>query len=202
MSDSSNTLTVEKMFSYVMEVPGIKVNRVAFLQNNFGNRPELVSCRPIDIFPPEILDKRAKQVRKLHTSTATTASVAAGIPGGWAMLPAGFADIIQYYANSLILMQKMGYIYGWPDLQDANGNFSEETTHIMLLYLGVSNGVAAANKFIQAAEAAGKRAAKYIIKNPVTKELWYQLLKKLLDFFGKNSRRKVQLKLPRKQSLC
>ena len=56
----------------------------------------------------------------------------------------------------------------------------------MLLYLGVSNGVAAANKFIQeAAEAAGKRAEKYIIKNPVTKELWYQLLKKLLDFFGK-----------------
>ena len=71
-------------------------------------------------------------------------------------------------------------------MQDANGNFSEETTHIMLLYLGVSNGVAAANKFIQeAAEAAGKRAAKYIIKNSVTKELWYQLLKKLLDFFGK-----------------
>lgn len=187
MSKSEKTnLTVEKLFSYVMEVPGIKVNRIQFLKNNFGNRQELLNCRPIDIFPPEILDKRAKQVRKLHTSTATMASLVAGIPGGWAMLPAGFADIIQYYANSLILMQKLGYIYGWPDLQDANGNFSEETINIMLLYLGVSNGVGAANKFIQeAGEAVGKRAAKYIVNNPVTKDLWYQVLKKLLDFFGK-----------------
>lgn len=183
--EKSEELT-QKVFGAVMNNPVIRVDRMKFLKSNFGDVPELEYKRPIDLFPYEVLDKRAKEVINLHLTAATTTSALAGIPGGLAMVPAGFADVVQYYSNSLLVMQKLGYIYGWPELRTKNGDFSDSTINALLLYFGVSSGIGVANKFIQEmAEAVGKKLAKHIITKPVTKELWYQVLKAILKAFGK-----------------
>ena len=196
--DKSAELT-QQVLGAVMENPVIRVDRLSFLESNFGENPELEFKRPIDIYPYNVLDQRAKEAIDLHLSAATATSTLAGIPGGWAMVPAGFADIIQYYSNTLCIIQKLGYIYWWPDLRDKNGEFPESTIHALLVYMGVALGLPAANKFIQKmAKAFGTKLAADIIKKPVTKQMWYQVLKAILKAFGKKLTKEIASQIVKK----
>lgn len=183
---SLKNVSFEEVFALVLKTPGICVNREKFLADTFGDNPELKTKRPIDIYDISIIDKRADDTIALAKTAVTTLSTAAGIPGGIAMIPAALVDIVQYYANSLVIIQKLGYIYGWPSLQDKDKNLNDANVHALLLYLGVSMGVSVANKFIQElAEGVGKVAAKKIGQTAVTKTIWYPVLKKIMAAFNK-----------------
>jgi len=199
LEEAGKSLSFDKVISLAMKTPGIKVDRETFLFNNFGNNPELKTKRPIDLFSIEVLNKRAKAAISTHTAASTIASAATGIPGGFAILPAAVADIVQYYANFLIIIQKLGYIYGWPDLKNKKGDFDENTINALMVYLGCAMGVSAANKLIQElAESAGKAAANKIAKTAVTKTLWYPILKQIMAAFNKKLTKELAAQIAKK----
>lgn len=54
------------------------------------------------------------------------------------------ADMAQFYAHVVMLVQKLAYLYGWPELSEENG--SEVLKDMLMLFLGVMMGVVQANK--------------------------------------------------------
>lgn len=111
-----------------MAVPGIKVNRASFLQEELSNRhidqntiSLCIQENPVKHITMDKLDAIAKACIKNHMIKVTSISAAAGIPGGFAMIGTLPADTAQYYYHVLKLAQKLAYIYGYPSLLDENG---------------------------------------------------------------------------------
>ena len=58
------------------------------------------------------LDTLADETITYETNKSAALSFAAGLPGGFAMLGTIPADLMQYYAHALRIMQKLAYLYG------------------------------------------------------------------------------------------
>lgn len=174
-----------------MKMPGVKVNRKDFLTEKL--RPYLeekelliaVNSNPTSKVSRELLDKIADSVISHHTWLVTGTSVAAGIPGGFAMFGTIPADTIQYYWHTLVLAQKLGYLYGWPDLTDEDGKLTEESTDVLTLFIGVMSGVAAAGKAIgQIADNLSKVVVKRLPRMALTKNVIYRVVKQVAGWLG------------------
>ena len=50
------------------------------------------------------------------------------------------ADITQFYGHILSLMQKLIYLYGWPELTSVNNQLDDESLNILTLFVGVMMG--------------------------------------------------------------
>ena len=121
-----STLSLADIISTVIQIPGVRVSRVAFLEEQFRTvSPELLdSIRRVG--PVEAGCSRA-ELRKLSrrlvqkkTLLSTGASFLAGIPGGIAMAATIPADMLQFYGVALGLAQEISYLYGADDLWSGN----------------------------------------------------------------------------------
>lgn len=180
-----------KVLAGVMQVPGVKVDRESFLKEYLS-----VYCTEkqvtlalekgtIGIIDEKILDEIALECISNHTKLVTGSSVLLGLPGGWAMLGSIPGDVVQYYFHVFVLSQKLAYIYGYPDLCDEKGNFTEIASGMLTIFVGVMGGVGIANKFIQElAESAQKEVAKRIPKYALTKTFYYPILKQIVKWLG------------------
>lgn len=136
-----------------MAVPGIKVNRASFLQEELSNRhidqntiSLCIQENPVKHLDIAKLDAIAKACIKNHTLKVTSISAAAGIPGGFALIGTLPADTAQYYYHVLKLAQKLAYIYGYPSLLDENGNLTDNAINVLTVFVGVMFGVSLANQ--------------------------------------------------------
>ena len=98
----------------VVRVPGVRVNREEFLRQELRklHMGDDAIQRAIDSNPllagvslTEI-DKLAEEAISSETNKSAAISFVAGIPGGFAMLGTIPADLMQYYAHALRIMQK------------------------------------------------------------------------------------------------
>lgn len=174
-----------------MKIPGVKVDRREFLFNKLNpylddtKLLEAINSNPTTKVSREILDKIADSVISYHTRFVTTTSAVAGVPGGFAMIGTIPADTMQYYWHVLVLAQKLGYIYGWPDLTDKDGNLTEESTNVLTLFIGVMSGVAAANEGINLlARNLSKEVVKRLPKMALTKTVIYPIVKQVAKWLG------------------
>ena len=137
---------VEEFLIRAAGLPGIRVDRVKFLHNLLKkNYPDetwtAIGSTPAEAgLSPETLDKLADQVIRTETAGLCGISAATGIPKGWLILISLPADIAQYYAHMLRLVQKLDYIYGHRELSFENGKATEETRQRLLLLTGVMYG--------------------------------------------------------------
>ena len=144
----------KKVLTTAMQLPGVKVNRDSFLKKELViycsdiQLAEILAKGTIGVIPIEILDKIASECISYHVKLVTASSTALGIPGGFTMLGTIPGDLAQYYYHVFVLAQKLSYIYGYPDLCDENGNFTEDAAEMLTIFVGVMGGVAAANKVI------------------------------------------------------
>ena len=180
-----------KVLAGAMKIPGVKVNRKSFLYEKLSPYLEdnelvaVVNANPTTKVSKEVLDKIADSVISYHTGIVTTTSAAAGIPGGLAMIGTIPADTFQYYWHTLVLSQKLGYIYGWPDLTDENGNLTDEATNVLTLFIGVMSGVAAANEGINLlARNLSKEVVKRLPKMALGKTVIYPIVKQVAKWLG------------------
>lgn len=183
-----NIISFENVMKGAMTMPGVKVDRTAFLLSAFhpyGDVSGLVDAKPSDFFSKGVLDSVADNVIKNHTLKVTAISAAAGVPGGFAMLGAVPADIVQYYWHFLVLAQKLAYVYGWPDLRDENNNLGEGAQAILTMFIGVGLGVdGAANGVAIIARKSAEYWAKKLPTMALTKTAWYPILKRVLLNIG------------------
>lgn len=184
-----NVIKWEGLMKSALALPGVKVDRIAFLNSTFGpyggNLDRLMSETPSSVYPMEIIDRVADTIISNHTTKVTAISTAAGIPGGLALIGTIPGDLAQFYWHFLVMAQKLAYVYGWPDLRDENNNLGEGAQEIMTLLVGIGMGVDGASKAIQElAREAAKNLAKRIPRMALTKTMWYPIIKSVGKAIG------------------
>jgi uncharacterized membrane protein YebE (DUF533 family) len=151
---NKDTLSWSKLLAAVLRMPGVRVDRVAFLRKSLsGYAGEqkldmLVNVRPYAIVSDKVIDQVATACINRHTVLATTASTLAGLPGGLAMAATLPGDLTQYFYHVVVLAQKLAYLYGFPDFADENGELGENATDLLTIFIGAMMGVRVAEQGI------------------------------------------------------
>jgi hypothetical protein len=172
----------------VMNLPGVKVNRRDFLSKELQyycdqkQIEQALECgtAKADI-QLDVLDKLAKGVIKFHSGLAIGGSFIAGLPGGLALLGTVPADLAQFYYHALQIAQKLAYIYGWQDVDEATDEFLAEMTILIGVMYGISQAHAALKIL---SEILAKEAAKRIPRIALTKTAIYPIVKKIASWLG------------------
>lgn len=184
----SELVSWDKVMNTALSMPMVKVDRTAFLTKEFSmydNADQLRDKRPIDLFDAEAIERAARGIINSHLAKATVASTAAGIPGGLVMAATMPADIAQYYWHVLVVAQKLGYLYGWPDLLDDKGQITEGTRNVLTLFVGVMFGAQAANKLVgEIAKRVSMQAARRLPQQALTKTMYYPVIKQVAKWIG------------------
>ena len=180
----------------VVRVPGVRINREEFLRQELRklHMSDDAIARAIDSNPllagvalTEI-DRLAEEAISYETNKSAAISFVAGIPGGFAMLGTIPADLMQYYAHALRIMQKLAYLYGWGELLPDGRDADDDTLGVLAVFFGVMLGVGGA---AQSLTAFARVAAKTAYQNHATKRAlmsitWYPVVKHSLRLIGIN----------------
>lgn len=185
---------IEDIIVLAVKTPGVHIKRDAFLRNElFKNHPQDVIDKAIQTtpalagIPAEEIDKIADEVIKRERWAVSGISAALGAPGGWAMAATIPADIAQYYGYTLRAVQKLLYLYGFPEIDsDEEGlQLDSETINTIIVCIGIMNGVAGANNAIKAmAKALAAGVEKQLLKTALTKGTVYPIVKQVMKWFG------------------
>lgn len=113
-----------RVIRMALKVPGVRINRRAFLEKELRNRfPQEVVMSAIDNNPAFAgirrceIDRIAKSCINYETTKVSGASFVAGLPGGFAMFGTVPADIAQFYVFMLRIMQKLAYLYSFEEFE-------------------------------------------------------------------------------------
>lgn len=187
-------IDIEDVIFMGLSVPGIRINREDFLKKElFKYYPQEVIEDAVKYNPAhanikkEDIDKIADEVIKFERNCVSGISAALGTPGGVAMVATIPADITQYYGYMLRTMQKLLYLYGFPqiDLKRQGDIIDTETMNLLIICMGVMYGVAGTNNAIKAlAKALSKGVEKQLVNKALTKGTIYPIVKSVSKWFG------------------
>lgn len=140
----------ESMIENVGKIPGMRIEREAYLKNCFKNMSELqriINEGPIKAgVSVKEVGRLAKKAINYECNTATMTSFVTGIPGGIFMAGTIPADVLQFYGHAFTIVQKLMYLYGWEeDIFDKRGEIDDATKAMVTLYLGMMCGVKTAS---------------------------------------------------------
>jgi hypothetical protein len=110
-----------------------------------------------------------------------------GAPGGVALVATIPADIAQYYGYMLRVIQKLLYLYGFPEIntKEQGDVIDSETMNMLIICMGVMYGVAGVNNAIKAmAKAFGKGVERQLMNKALTKGTIYPIVKSVSKWFG------------------
>ena len=84
-----------------------------------------------------------------------------------------------------MVAQKLGYLYGWPDLLDDKGQITEGTRNVLTLFVGIMFGAQAATKLVtEIAKRVSMQAAKRLPQQALTKTMYYPVIKQVAKWIG------------------
>src|SRR4029077_11283143 len=100
---------------------------------------------------------------KWHRAGVSALSFASGLPGGWWIACTVPADLTQFSWHVLVIVQKLAYLYGWPELfsEDSELELDDETLLILTVFVGAMLGAESAAKVLGDIAA---RAAPQVLK--------------------------------------
>ena len=179
----------------VVRFPGVRINRDEFLRQELTKlraseeviERALATSPALAGVPLLALDTLADETITYETNKSAALSFAAGLPGGFAMLGTIPADLMQYYAHALRIMQKLAYLYGWRNLL-ADVDEDDEMLGVLAVFFGVMLGVGGAAQSLTAfARIAAKTAyQKHVTKRALMSITWYPVVKYSLRVIGIN----------------
>jgi hypothetical protein len=184
--------TFELALKTASSLPMVHINRETFLYK------ELIKYYPkeqVEIaiqnnpayagIPIYVINKIAKNCISYETNKVSSISFVAGLPGGFAMAGTIPADVAQYFGHVLRILQKLVYLYGWEELIGDDGNFDDETTNMITLFVGVMFGVnGAATAITKLSASAAQKASETIASKALTKGTIYPIVKKIAQVLG------------------
>lgn len=185
------TLVWNKILAAVLKMPGVRVDRVAFLRKELkGYCSEqrldmLENVRPYTITTDKVIDSVALSCINFHTVMATTGSTIAGLPGGLAMAATIPSDLTQYYYHVVVLSQKLAYLYGFPDFCDEEGKLGDVACDLLTIFMGSMMGVKAADQGVnEIAKGVAKSAVGRLPRLVITKTAIYPLALQVARLVG------------------
>lgn len=175
-----------------MNLPGVRIKREDFLRKELrAHFKEDIVNNAIEKSPAQAgitvdqLENISKSCIEFETKKVSAISAAAGIPGGTAMIGTVPADITQYFAHIVRILQKLVYLYGWEELYNSDEDFDDETVNLLTLFIGVMFGVNAANAAItKVAQSAAIRTEKSLAAKALTKGVIYPVVKQVAKILG------------------
>lgn len=176
-----------------LRTPGVHIDREEFLRKQFMKNYSNDAIQDAVKFNPahagitvEEIDNIADQVIQYERNCVSGISLALGAPGGVAMVATLPADIAQYYGYMLRAIQKLLYLYGFPEINVENGvNIDDETMNLITLCLGVMYGVEGSVASIKIlSNALGKGVEKKLLQKALTKGTFYPVVKKISRWFS------------------
>jgi hypothetical protein len=182
-------ISFEMALNKAAQLPLVHIGREDFLKKHFSKRVESNQLQAIlDMGAPaagvhiSIIDEVAKGCINHETTTVSTISTAAGIPGGFAIIGTIPADIVQFYGHVLRIAQKLAYLYGWPDMFK---EMDDGTINLLTLFIGVMCGVQAATAAVaRIAAQLSNNVPKQLIKQALTKGTIYPIVKSVAKRLG------------------
>ncbi len=145
--NSNGRLDVEDFIILGMSLPGISIDRAAFLRKTLSGKfsektvEEAINTTPARAgIPPEDVDYFADRVIKSETRKVTGLSAILRLPFSVLAIPAIVADVSQYYGYTLHAAQKLLYLYGFPQIKISSEKPDKETMNVMILALGAMYG--------------------------------------------------------------
>ncbi len=199
-ANGDGVVGLEDIITQAMRLPGIKVNRDAFLRKELDKYVDnSIVDMAIEYNPayaevnPKIIDHIAKEVIKFERRCVSAISTALGMPGGLAMIGTIPVDILQFYGYMLRAAQKLMYLYGFQSIDSEDGEeIDTETMNNLVLCIGVMFGVNGARAaLVKLADELGKGVAKKLVKQPLTKGIIYPTVKKILILFQQKITKEV-----------
>ena len=176
-----------------LRIPGVHIDREEFLRKQFMKNyandviQDAVKFNPAHAgITVEEIDNIADQVIQYERNCVSGISLALGAPGGVAMVATLLTDIAQYYGYMLRAIQKLLYLYGFPEINVENGvNIDDETMNLITLCLGVMYGVEGSVASIKIlSNALGKGVEKKLLQKALTKGTFYPIVKKISRWFS------------------
>lgn len=176
-----------------LRIPGVHIDREDFLRKqlmkNYANDviQDAVKFNPAHAgITVEEIDNIADQVIQYERNCVSGISLALGAPGGVAMFATLPTDIAQYYGYMLRAIQKLLYLYGFPEINVENGvNIDDETMNLITLCLGIMYGVEGSVASIKIlSNALGKGVEKKLLQKALTKGTFYPIVKKISRWFS------------------
>ena len=186
-------ITIEDVIIMGLKIPGIRINRSEFLRKEFSkNYSEEVVENIIQYNPAhenissDAIEKIANDVIQYERLCVSGISTALSAPGGFAMVATLPTDIAQYYGYMLRAMQKLLYLYGFPEIDiKENQILDSETMNTIIICMGVMYGVAGANTALKSmAKALGLGVEKKLINKALTKGTIYPIVKSVAKWFN------------------
>ena len=158
-------------------LPGAKVDRKAFLRKALSKHvTERVLQSAIDTSPAKAgvskntIRRIATASIKWHRAGVSSVSFASGLPGGWWIAGTVPADLTQLFWHSFVMLQKLAYLYGWPELFSEDSELDDETLLILTVFVGAMLGAESAAKVLSdIAERAAAQVLKRLPRETLTK---------------------------------
>ena len=190
-ASDSHSRVWHRILAASMAIPGAKVNRTAFLRSQLQNYcTEQQVQNAIDTRPAQagvshdLVDKLADSCIRGHVIKASGISFAAGLPGGWFMAATIPADVGQYFWHAIVLVQKLAYLYGWPDLLE-EGELDEETEMRLTLLIGAMMGAREAKVLLaEIARRFAGEVARRLPRQALTRTAYYPIVKLVGRWIG------------------
>jgi hypothetical protein len=175
-----------------LALPGVKVDREAFLRRALSKHvTEKVLQSAIDTSPAKagvskkIILRIATANIKWHRAGVSTLSFASGLPGGWWIAGTVPADFTQFFWHVLVILQKLAYLYGWPELLSEDSELDDETLLILTVFVGVMLGAESAAKVLgDIAERAAAQVLKRLPREALGKWGLYRLAREVAKRIG------------------
>jgi hypothetical protein len=175
-----------------LALPGVKVDRKAFLRRALSKHvTEKVLQSAIDTSPAKAgvskntIRHIATASIKWHRAGVSALSFASGIPGGWWIAGTVPADLTQFFWHVLVILQKLAYLYGWPELFSEDSELDDETLLILTVFIGVMLGAESAAKILgDIAERAAAQVIKRLPREALTKWGLYRLAREVAKWIG------------------
>lgn len=191
--NGNGQIDIEDVILKAMKLPGIKIDRKQFLRSElkkYCTDSEIniaIAKTPKEAgVSSKTLSKIADDVIKLERNKSSITSFGlASVPGELGVqIATTVGDITQFYANMLRVIQKILYLYGFPELgstEGDNGEFDSATMNVLILSIGAMYGLQEAVKGIRfVAAGLAKGTEKALMKKALTKGVVYPFVKKTM----------------------
>ncbi|MGM0597031.1 MAG: hypothetical protein ACQES9_08345 [Myxococcota bacterium] len=180
------------MLEKALRMPGVRVNRENYLRKNLS---KCVSDEQVEVaikttpaeaeIDKDVLKTLANAAVLFHKRTVSGLSFLSGLPGGPIQFGAIPADLIQFIWHTLVISQKLAYLYGWPQIISMEQSIDDNTLNIMTLFLGVMFGQSLAVEGIRKLSIhMSRQAAVKLPRKALTKYGVYNLAKKVAKYLG------------------
>lgn len=175
-----------------LALPGARIDRTAFLRKELSKHTtkEVLQCA-IETSPAkagvskDVIRRIATASIKWHRAGVSSVSFAAGLPGGWWMAGTVPADLTQFFWHTVVILQKLAYLYGWPELLGEDSELDDETLLILTVFIGVMLGAESSAKILgDLAERLAAEVLKRLPREALTKWGLFRLAREIAKWIG------------------